>query len=239
VQAVNTRAAIINSRFTASLYARPVPQPGGSVSAQCDDLHGAGSARALRSCRRMGRVPDEGSVLVSPDLVYQRGRERERPPHLLASLEVNRRHRGHHDGPMTGWRCSRCHARRPSTATRTSFVKGSASWRGRRWRAEVSELTGLPKGERDPERRLTSRNGHRDRRWDTRVGTLNLSIPRVGDGSYFPSLLEPRRRAEWALLAVVQEAHVLGVSTRWSRISDSHAGLVKASRSTSSATPGN
>jgi putative transposase len=80
--------------------------------------------------------------------------------------------------------------------------------------AEVTELTGVPKGERDPERRLTNRNGYRDRRWDTRVGTLNLSIPRVRDGSYFPSLLEPRRRAERALLAVVQEAYVLGVSTR-------------------------
>ena len=80
--------------------------------------------------------------------------------------------------------------------------------------AEVSELTGLPKGERDPERRLTSRNGYRDRRWDTRVGTIGLAIPKVRDGSYFPSLLEPRRRAERALLAVVQEAYVLGVSTR-------------------------
>ena len=80
--------------------------------------------------------------------------------------------------------------------------------------AEVSELTGLPKGERDPDRRLTSRNGYRERRWDTRVGTIGLAIPRVRDGSYFPSLLEPRRRAERALLAVVQEAYVAGVSTR-------------------------
>jgi transposase-like protein len=80
--------------------------------------------------------------------------------------------------------------------------------------AEVSGLTGLAKGERDPERRLTSRNGYRERRWDTRVGTMNLAIPKVRDGSYFPSLLEPRRRAERALLAVVQEAYVLGVSTR-------------------------
>ena len=80
--------------------------------------------------------------------------------------------------------------------------------------AEVSELTGLPHGERDPERRLTRRNGYRDRRWDTRVGTVELAIPRVRDGSYFPSLLEPRRRAERALLAVVQEAYVSGVSTR-------------------------
>jgi putative transposase len=80
--------------------------------------------------------------------------------------------------------------------------------------AEVSEVTGLAKGERDPERRLTNRNGYRDRRWDTRVGSIDLAIPRVRDGSYFPSLLEPRRRAERALLAVIQEAYVLGVSTR-------------------------
>jgi len=80
--------------------------------------------------------------------------------------------------------------------------------------AEVTELTGVPRGERDPERRLTHRNGYRGRRWDTRVGTLELAIPKVRDGSYFPSLLEPRRRAERALLAVVQEAYVLGVSTR-------------------------
>src|SRR6478672_10721973 len=79
---------------------------------------------------------------------------------------------------------------------------------------EVSELTGLAKGERDPERRLTHRNGYRERRWDTRVGTIPLAIPRIRDGSYFPSLLEPRRRAERALLAVVQEAYVMGVSTR-------------------------
>ena len=80
--------------------------------------------------------------------------------------------------------------------------------------AEVSELTGLPKGERDPERRITHRNGYRDRRWDTRVGTIDLAVPRVRDGSYLPSLLDPRRRTERALLAVVQEAYVSGVSTR-------------------------
>jgi transposase-like protein len=80
--------------------------------------------------------------------------------------------------------------------------------------AEVTEITGVPKGERAPDRRLTSRNGYRDRRWDTRVGTIDLAIPRVRDGNYFPSLLEPRRLAERALLAVVQEAYVLGVSTR-------------------------
>jgi transposase-like protein len=80
--------------------------------------------------------------------------------------------------------------------------------------AEVTEVTGVGRGERDPERRLTHRNGYRERRWDTRVGTIDLAIPRVRDGSYFPSLLDPRRRAERALLAVVQEAYVLGVSTR-------------------------
>jgi putative transposase len=80
--------------------------------------------------------------------------------------------------------------------------------------AEVTGLTGAAKGERAPDRRLTSRNGYRERRWDTRVGTIGLAIPKVRDGSYFPSLLEPRRRAERALVAVVQEAYVLGVSTR-------------------------
>ena len=97
--------------------------------------------------------------------------------------------------------------------------------------AEVTELTGVPHGQRDPERRVTSRNGYRERRWDTRAGTLNLSIPRVRDGSYFPSLLEPRRRAERALLAVVQEAYVLGVSTR--RVEDlvDALGIASISRS--------
>jgi transposase-like protein len=80
--------------------------------------------------------------------------------------------------------------------------------------AEVSELTGVARGERNPEARLTHRNGYRDRRWDTRVGTIELAVPRVRDGSYFPSLLERRRRTERALLAVVQEAYLLGVSTR-------------------------
>jgi len=80
--------------------------------------------------------------------------------------------------------------------------------------AEVTELTGVPHGVRDPEHRDTHRNGYRERRWDTRVGTIGLAVPRVRDGSYLPSLLEPRRRAERAMLAVVQEAYVLGVSTR-------------------------
>lgn len=80
--------------------------------------------------------------------------------------------------------------------------------------AEVTELTGVAHGRRDPDARVTHRNGYRERRWDTRVGTIDLAVPRVRDGSYLPSLLDPRRRTERALLAVVQEAYVSGVSTR-------------------------
>jgi hypothetical protein len=81
--------------------------------------------------------------------------------------------------------------------------------------AEVAELVGAELGERAPERRTTHRNGYRERTWDTRVGELELQIPRLRSGpAYFPSFLEPRRRAEQALVAVVQEAYVNGVSTR-------------------------
>ena len=79
--------------------------------------------------------------------------------------------------------------------------------------AEVLSKTGAERGERSPDR-LTHRNGYRARPWDTRVGTLPLQIPKVREGSYFPSLLEPRRRSERALLAVIQQAYVEGVSTR-------------------------
>ena len=79
--------------------------------------------------------------------------------------------------------------------------------------AEVSAHVGAERHERTPER-TGQRNGYRERPWDTRVGTIELRVPRVRDGSYFPSLLEPRRRAERALAAVVQEAYVQGVSTR-------------------------
>ncbi|WP_278343358.1 MULTISPECIES: transposase, partial [Bacillales] len=79
--------------------------------------------------------------------------------------------------------------------------------------AEVSAQIGAERYERS-EDRTTYRNGYRERLWDTRVGTLKLKIPKLRQGSYFPSLLEPRRRAEKALLAVVQEAYVHGVSTR-------------------------
>jgi len=79
--------------------------------------------------------------------------------------------------------------------------------------AEVAAEIGADLHERTPQR-LTHRNGYRARRWDTRVGTLGLRIPKLREGSYFPSLLEPRRRSERALLSVVQQAYVEGVSTR-------------------------
>jgi putative transposase len=78
---------------------------------------------------------------------------------------------------------------------------------------EVSSQIGAAPYERSTER-LAYRNGYRTRRWDTRVGTIELKIPKVTAGAYFPSLLEPRRRAEKALHAVVVEAYVKGVSTR-------------------------
>ena len=78
---------------------------------------------------------------------------------------------------------------------------------------EVEQHLGAGRHERTPERR-GQRNGYRDRQWDTRVGTVDLRVPRIRDGSYFPALLEPRTRAERALVAVVQEAYVGGVSTR-------------------------
>jgi putative transposase len=78
---------------------------------------------------------------------------------------------------------------------------------------DVSQHVGAEHFERTPER-TGQRNGYRARPWDTRVGTLDLRVPRVRDSSFFPALLEPRRRAERALLAVVQEAYIQGVSTR-------------------------
>lgn len=79
--------------------------------------------------------------------------------------------------------------------------------------AEVTAQVGAGYGERSEER-TTRRNGYRPRRWDTRVGTIGLQIPKLRQGTYFPALLEPRRRAERALLSVVQQAYVEGVSTR-------------------------
>lgn len=78
---------------------------------------------------------------------------------------------------------------------------------------EVAGLIGAERHERSAER-SGYRNGYRVRTWDTRVRTIELAIPKVRPGTYFPSLLQPRRRAEHALLAVIQEAYVHGVSTR-------------------------
>src|ERR1700760_848995 len=78
---------------------------------------------------------------------------------------------------------------------------------------EVETLTGAAHGARDPDR-INQRNGYRDRMWQTRAGTVELRIPKLRRGSYFPGFLEPRRMAEKALTAVIQEAYIQGVSTR-------------------------
>jgi putative transposase len=78
---------------------------------------------------------------------------------------------------------------------------------------EVAGLTGAAYGEKSTER-LAQRNGYRERAWETRAGTVELRIPKLRKGSYFPGFLEPRRLAEKALTAVVQEAYIQGISTR-------------------------
>ncbi len=78
---------------------------------------------------------------------------------------------------------------------------------------EVGGLTGAAWGEKSPER-LVQRNGYRERMWETRAGSVELRIPKLRRGSYFPGFLEPRRMAEKALTAVIHEAYIHGVSTR-------------------------
>jgi putative transposase len=85
---------------------------------------------------------------------------------------------------------------------------------------EVGGLTGAARGHKSPER-LVQRNGYRERDWETRAGTVELRIPKLRKGSYFPGFLEPRRLAEKALTAVIQEAYIRASRparwTTWSR----------------------
>lgn len=96
----------------------------------------------------------------------------------------------------------------------TDLVREMLSFAAERlMEAEVEARTGAGLGDRSPGR-LIQRNDYRDRGWDTRAGRIELEIPKLRKGSYFPSFLEPRRTAERALTAVIQEAYVHGISTR-------------------------
>ena len=96
----------------------------------------------------------------------------------------------------------------------TSFLRDMIGFAAERLMAlETEARCGAAVGERTPERR-NQRNGYRDRDWDTRAGPVELRIPKLRHGSYFPGFLEPRRMAEKALTAVIQEAYIQGISTR-------------------------
>jgi transposase-like protein len=96
----------------------------------------------------------------------------------------------------------------------TDFVRELLAFAAERLMSvEVEALTGAAHGERSPDR-ITQRNGYRDRAWETRAGRIDLKIPKLRQGSYFPAILEPRRTAEKALIAVIQEAYIQGISTR-------------------------
>ena len=95
-----------------------------------------------------------------------------------------------------------------------SFLRDTISFAAQRlMELESESLCGAGHGERSPER-VNQRNGYRERDWQTRAGTVELRIPKLRKGSYFPAFLEPRRLAEKALTAVVQGAYVQGISTR-------------------------
>ncbi len=95
-----------------------------------------------------------------------------------------------------------------------TFLRDTISFAAQRlMELETEGLCGAGHGERSPER-TNQRNGYRDRDWQTRAGTVELRIPKLRKGSYFPAFLEPRRLAEKALTAVIQEAYVQGISTR-------------------------
>jgi transposase-like protein len=96
----------------------------------------------------------------------------------------------------------------------TTFLREMIGFAAERLMAlETEQLCGASSGERTPERR-NQRNGYRDRDWETRAGTVELRIPKLRHGSYFPGFLEPRRMSEKALTAVIQEAYIQGISTR-------------------------
>jgi hypothetical protein len=98
--------------------------------------------------------------------------------------------------------------------TDASFLREMISFASERlMELEVGGLTGAAHGEPSPDR-LVQRNGYRQRDWETRAGKVELCIPKLRKGTYFPAFLEPRRTAEKALVAVIQEAYVHGVSTR-------------------------
>ena len=98
--------------------------------------------------------------------------------------------------------------------TDSSFLREMIGFAAERLMAlETDGLCGAGPGERSAERR-NQRNGYRERDWETRAGTVELRIPKLRKGSYFPAFLEPRRLAEKALIAVIQEAYIQGISTR-------------------------
>jgi hypothetical protein len=103
--------------------------------------------------------------------------------------------------------------------------------------AEISELIGVQHGERRPEDRATHRNGYRPRCWDTRAGEIELQIPKMRQGSYFLSFLEPRKRSEQALVSVVQQAYVCECRRAASISSSSRSGCASA-RARSAGSPG-
>ena len=96
----------------------------------------------------------------------------------------------------------------------TTFLREMIGFAAERlMQLETETLCGAAPGERGTDR-VNQRNGYRDRDWETRAGTVELRIPKLRRGSYFPSFLEPRRMAEKALTAVIQEAYIQGISTR-------------------------
>src|SRR3989304_1382801 len=99
-------------------------------------------------------------------------------------------------------------------STTCGWRAGVRAWGGALGGAGAHALCGAPYGERSPER-VNIRNGYRERSWDTRVGTVELAIPKLRQGSYFPDwLLQPRRRAEQAFVSVIADASLAGVSPR-------------------------